>query len=75
VPSPANPPSGCYFHTRCPYAQDICKTESPPLRDTGAGHLAACHFSDELQLKGASKLEEITAPKIVTEHATQEAAS
>ncbi len=73
VPSPANPPSGCYFHPRCPYAQDICKTETPPLRDIGGNHLAACHFAETLTLKGASKLSEITAPKVVTEHATQEA--
>jgi peptide/nickel transport system ATP-binding protein len=74
VPSPANPPSGCYFHPRCPYAQEICKTETPPLRDVGGNHLAACHFADELTLKGASKLDEITAPAVVTEHA-QEAAT
>jgi oligopeptide/dipeptide ABC transporter ATP-binding protein len=57
VPSPANPPSGCYFHTRCPYAQPICSTETPPLRDLpdGAGTIrqAACHFAEELELKGA----------------------
>jgi len=74
VPSPANPPSGCYFHPRCPYAKDICKREAPPLRDIGGNHLAACHFADELQLKGTSRLSEITAPSVVTEHATQEAA-
>jgi len=54
VPSPANPPSGCYFHTRCPYAQDICSTDSPPLRDVGDGHMAACHFAEELQLEGVT---------------------
>ncbi|QDP96690.1 dipeptide ABC transporter ATP-binding protein [Microlunatus elymi] len=53
VPSPANPPSGCYFHTRCPYAQDICSVETPLLRDVGEGRQAACHFSDQLNLKGA----------------------
>jgi len=52
VPSSANPPSGCYFHPRCPYVQDICKTEYPPLRDVGGGHMAACHFADELALEG-----------------------
>ncbi len=59
VPSPANPPSGCYFHPRCPYAQDICAVEAPPLRDTGDGHFAACHFSDTLTLKGATKLQDV----------------
>lgn len=47
VPSPINPPTGCYFHPRCPAATDKCKTEAPPLRNVGtekAPHLAACHY-------------------------------
>jgi len=44
LPSPANPPSGCRFHTRCPRAQERCRVEEPLLRSFGAGHLAACHF-------------------------------
>jgi oligopeptide/dipeptide ABC transporter ATP-binding protein len=45
VPSPANPPPGCVFHTRCPYAQDICRTEAPSLNAAGgARHQVACHF-------------------------------
>ncbi len=55
VPSPANPPSGCYFHPRCPYAQNICKTERPPLRLVGPDHWAACHFADTLSLKGVPR--------------------
>jgi peptide/nickel transport system ATP-binding protein len=51
---PANPPSGCYFHPRCSYAQDVCRVEEPPLRNTGeAGgseHLVACHLADKLKL-------------------------
>ena len=43
LPSPANPPSGCVFHTRCYKAQDICKTEVPELKDCGNGHCCACH--------------------------------
>ena len=43
IPSPVNLPSGCRFHTRCPYADDRCRTEQPALRDLGGGHLAACH--------------------------------
>ena len=43
-PSPLNPPSGCHFHTRCPYAQDLCKVESPRLRDVGQGQHVACHL-------------------------------
>jgi oligopeptide/dipeptide ABC transporter ATP-binding protein len=45
VPSPANIPSGCRFHTRCPACRDICSQEEPRLRDTGHSHLSACHFS------------------------------
>lgn len=59
VPSPANPPSGCYFHPRCPYAQDICKNERPPLRDVGNLHWVACHFAEELSLKGVQRLAEL----------------
>ncbi|GGG02862.1 ABC transporter ATP-binding protein [Paenibacillus albidus] len=44
IPSPANPPSGCAFHTRCPYAQDICRQKTPELALQAPGHLAACHF-------------------------------
>ncbi len=44
VPSPANPPSGCRFHTRCPKAQERCSTDDPTLEDKGTGTLAACHF-------------------------------
>ena len=52
VPSPANPPSGCYFHPRCRYAEEICKVERPPLRDMGDEHFVACHFADRLSLQG-----------------------
>lgn len=44
MPSPANPPQGCAFHTRCPYAQETCRVHTPELVDHGDGHLAACHF-------------------------------
>ena len=46
VPSPINPPSGCHFHTRCPYAMARCKIEAPPLREVTPGHLASCHLHD-----------------------------
>jgi oligopeptide/dipeptide ABC transporter ATP-binding protein len=44
VPSPMNPPSGCHFHTRCPYAVDRCRAEAPPLREISPGRLVACHL-------------------------------
>ncbi len=43
VPSPINPPKGCYFNTRCPYADERCRKEKPELRDIGCGHMCACH--------------------------------
>jgi peptide/nickel transport system ATP-binding protein/oligopeptide transport system ATP-binding protein len=46
VPSPINPPPGCHFHTRCPYAMPRCRHEVPALREVRAGHLAACHLHD-----------------------------
>ena len=45
IPSPANPPSGCKFHTRCIYAKDICKEEIPEFRNLGGEHFVACHFA------------------------------
>lgn len=44
VPSPINPPSGCYFHTRCPYAQAKCREEAPEFVDAGNNHFVACHY-------------------------------
>jgi oligopeptide/dipeptide ABC transporter ATP-binding protein len=44
VPSPINPPSGCHFHTRCPYAVDRCRVEAPALREVRPGQLVACHL-------------------------------
>ena len=52
VPSPANPPSGCYFHPRCPFAVDRCRTEAPELREISPGRLARCHRAEELSLAG-----------------------
>lgn len=52
VPDPANPPPGCAFHTRCPYAQDICRHEKPQWQLDKHGHGVACHFADELNLAG-----------------------
>ena len=46
VPSPINPPSGCRFHTRCPYVMDQCRHEDPPLKQVASGHQVACHLRD-----------------------------
>jgi peptide/nickel transport system ATP-binding protein len=54
VANPANPPSGCYFHPRCTYVQDICKTAEPPFEEVTAGHYAKCHRAKELTLVGAA---------------------
>jgi len=48
IPSPIDPPTGCHFHPRCPYVQDICRREYPLLTDQGDGRQAACHFSGEV---------------------------
>ncbi|MCC0562789.1 dipeptide ABC transporter ATP-binding protein [Brevibacillus borstelensis] len=44
LPNPANPPSGCHFHTRCPYVQDVCRQTAPTLTEGAAGHFVSCHF-------------------------------
>lgn len=52
VPSPANPPSGCIFHPRCRYAQDICRTQEPRLVEVEPDHYASCHLAKDLSLQG-----------------------
>jgi peptide/nickel transport system ATP-binding protein len=52
VPSPANPPQGCHFHPRCRYAQDICARQDPALVEVAPDVHVACHFAQELQLRG-----------------------
>jgi peptide/nickel transport system ATP-binding protein len=50
LPSPANPPQACRFHTRCPYIQPTrCRDEVPPLRAIGSGHLVACHWAEKIK--------------------------
>jgi peptide/nickel transport system ATP-binding protein len=52
VPSPANPPSGCYFHPRCPHVIDVCRTDPPQLEEIGPNHYVSCHRARELNLTG-----------------------
>ncbi len=52
VADPSNPPSGCYFHPRCRYAKDICKQKLPEFREVRPDHFVACHFAEELTLRG-----------------------
>ena len=56
VPSAANPPTGCAFHPRCRYAKDICKQERPPLVEVEPEQYTACHFVEELELRGVEEL-------------------
>jgi peptide/nickel transport system ATP-binding protein len=49
LPSPVNPPSGCRFHTRCPFVRETrCKDERPELRELAPGHRVACHWAEEI---------------------------
>jgi peptide/nickel transport system ATP-binding protein len=52
VANPAAPPTGCYFHPRCPHAIDVCRTETPAWQETARGHFVGCHRAHELQLAG-----------------------
>jgi peptide/nickel transport system ATP-binding protein len=51
VANPANPPSGCYFHPRCPHAVDLCRTRAPVLEEISPGHLVSCHRAREITLR------------------------
>jgi peptide/nickel transport system ATP-binding protein len=57
VPSPLNPPTGCAFHPRCPFATERCRRETPPLYDLGEGHTTACFLAEE----GAQKIPRVAS--------------
>lgn len=52
VANPTDPPSGCYFHPRCPYAVEVCRTQTPAWDEVAPGHFVSCHRAKELQLVG-----------------------
>ena len=52
VPSPRNPPPGCYFHSRCQYAEQVCSKIPPSLREVRPGHFVACHLAEKFSLRG-----------------------
>ena len=58
VANPADPPSGCYFNPRCPYATDQCRTEDPHLEEISPGHWVSCHRASELELTGLAQASE-----------------
>jgi oligopeptide/dipeptide ABC transporter ATP-binding protein len=64
IPSPINPPSGCRFRTRCPYATAECADESPQLREVSDQHFSACHFDEKIN---AAQAHRRTAPHQVSE--------
>jgi oligopeptide/dipeptide ABC transporter ATP-binding protein len=51
VPSPVDPPSGCYFHPRCKYARDTCTSTAPEYRNMGHDHFVSCHFAGSLPIR------------------------
>jgi len=53
IPSPADPPPGCKFHTRCRFARDLCRRKVPALREVAPGQRAACHFAEEFDFSRA----------------------
>jgi len=55
VADPANPPSGCYFHPRCRYATDVCRTVTPQQEEIAPGHFVSCHRAGELTLRGVAR--------------------
>jgi len=70
IPDPANPPSGCYFHLRCPYATDICQQQAPELKIIASDHSVACHHAEQLTLSGALYADDAEHEVALTEQVT-----
>ncbi len=62
VPSPINPPSGCHFHTRCPYVMPVCKEIDPIFVDQGGGHFVACHLYPNSGADGVTTINRASTP-------------
>jgi peptide/nickel transport system ATP-binding protein len=62
VADPAQPPSGCYFHPRCRYVVEICRTDEPQLTEVEPGHWARCHRAHEIKLEG---IQDQDAPSVL----------
>jgi peptide/nickel transport system ATP-binding protein len=62
IGDPMNPPSGCYFHPRCRYADQKCRDESPELKEICSGHYCSCHYAGKLNLKGIGEEFEVNLP-------------
>ncbi|MFB6217110.1 MAG: oligopeptide/dipeptide ABC transporter ATP-binding protein, partial [Candidatus Aenigmatarchaeota archaeon] len=57
VPSPVDPPSGCYFHPRCPYSEPNCSEREPEFREIEDDHYVHCHYAEDLELGGLASME------------------
>ncbi|SEB51841.1 dipeptide ABC transporter ATP-binding protein [Paenibacillus sp. GP183] len=55
IPNPANPPSGCHYHPRCAYKTELCEQTAPELQEIGEGRVVACHYANELKLRGITE--------------------
>lgn len=71
VPDPSQPPSGCYFHPRCRYATELCRSTRPELRETRNNRLVRCHHAEKLDLKGMDVVRDAITPDLPPKRAIQ----